>query len=81
MSHINVLVDRWDKDDRSPPGAIGPAIVKEHTYIAAFHIMKQIQGEDKENLAPTDISLYQGRLIATHETYVFMMAMFGNDFQ
>jgi hypothetical protein len=40
MSTIQNLVDRWDTDDRAPPGTIGKP---------AFEIMKQIQKEDEEN--------------------------------
>lgn len=50
MSNINVLADRWEKDDRAPPGAIGGSPRKSDTYIPAFEIMKQLHDENEKNM-------------------------------
>jgi hypothetical protein len=48
MSNIQNLVDRWDTDDRAPPGTIGNYNPLPCHYLPAFEIMKQIQKEDED---------------------------------
>lgn len=50
IQRIENMVDRWDQDDRAPPGKMGDYDIETIKHIISFQIIKELYEEDTVKL-------------------------------